>query len=1533
MFISPRIWKRFHRVAITTVLTLALLVSLLPAPLTGWTNNPPTALANTKPTVNIGDYIRIGRYYDEPILWRVIHKDANGDPLLLADRILSIKSFDAAGSYHAGDTDRVQFGSNFYLDSNIRQWLNSSSPNSGSSKIDWIQNDPSEANMWSGYNPYSEEKGFLADGNFTATERSYLKPLTHKVLLSGADAPKTEGGSAVHQFDYMLSNVVRNYDTTAYFRTVTDNVFLLSVKQLKEHVFDNSATLDANYHVARPTAAAVANSIYKNEQFLSSSTDWYYYLNTPYGNSSYGVRGVYEDGTVSIFDAYDVATGIRPALQLTLTASMFSAGSGTSANPYVVNRTPAADTQAPTAPTNLQATNVTATGLTLTWNASTDNFGVDAYQVFSGATRIATVSTLNPATGAPVTSITVNNLMFDTSYTFTVRAVDLAGNLSASSTSLTVKTTATPAINIGDYVQFGKYNNESILWRVIHKDGSGDPVLLADRILSIKAFDAAGSAHSGNANRTNRGSNMYLHSNLRQWLNSSSPNNDTNRIDWVQNDPTAGNIDGDHNPYSTEKGFLADGNFTDAERQLIKPLTHRVALAGVDAAVRDGGIQNLLYDPNIATTMQNYDTAAHFKNATDRVFLLSVKQVKEWVFDNSGLLGPNYHLARPTAAAVSESTFSDGNLTALGNWSYWLNTPNAFNSHELRLVNRSGLLTNNVSAHAGNMGVRPALTVSLSGATFALGGLGTAGSPFVITGGPTPPPDSQLPGMPKNVTADQVGAKSVKLSWSKSDDAYGIAGYEVYQNNQPVTYVTGKGPDEPPTTMTVSGLDDFTAYNFSVKAVDRDGFVSKASAVLKVTTLDRTAPSVPSWLSPTQLATNAFKLNWTVSTDNDQVSGYDVYLNDQLLTTVTDSEYTLSGLTNNTTFRVALRSKDASGNVSAASNTLVLKTTAGTGGSADTQNPTRPTALAAENITSIGLQLKWAAATDNVGVTGYDIYQNNALISSVLSGVTSYDVKGLSPGTSYMFYVQARDAAGNVSAASDTVSVATLPQADSTAPTAPSGLTASLIGFDRALLTWQPATDNVGVSAYEVYRNGSLVATVAGAVTNYIFSGLNVSTNFTLTVRARDSAGNLSEAASSVLLTTGAAPDTVSPTAPANVQATNVSHSGLLLSWNASTDNVSVTGYDVFQNGVLAATVWGARTYFAGGLSPTTNVAFTVRARDAAGNVSSSSAVLTVRTAESPELQPPTVPSALGALDLAPKSLTLAWKASTDNVRVTAYELYQENVMIAVVPGSATSSGIKGLEPNKVYSFSVRARDAAGNTSARSEPLLILTPAEGDGGSGENGGGGDSDTIAPIAPTKVRSGTVTATSVSVLWDAASDNEGVTTYEVYRGETLVRSVPAGVTTLSVTGLLPGTNYVFSVRAKDAAGNVSAESNVLRVQTKSTMDVVGKTISINGKQLNLGVGVEPVTVNGTIMVPFRPIFEALGLSVSFNATTKVIEGSRTGYRLRLQLDSRTATVNGTMNKTMPVAPTGIRGTTMVPLRFIGEELGLTVTYRAR
>ncbi len=163
-----------------------------------------------------------------------------------------------------------------------------------------------------------------------------------------------------------------------------------------------------------------------------------------------------------------------------------------------------------------------------------------------------------------------------------------------------------------------------------------------------------------------------------------------------------------------------------------------------------------------------------------------------------------------------------------------------------------------------------------------------------------------------------------------------------------------------------------------------------------------------------------------------------------------------------------------------------------TAGTSDTVAPTAPS-LSASVTTQISNNLSWSGATYNVGVTGYDVYQGTTLLGSTTS--TSYSVSGLSASTTYTFTVKAKDAAGNISAESNAVSVTTLtPVSDTTAPTAPT-LSASGTTATSTNLSWSGATDNVGVTGYDVYQGTTLLGSTTS--TSYAVSGLTASTTYT----------------------------------------------------------------------------------------------------------------------------------------------------------------------------------------------------------------------------------------------------------------------------------------------------------------------------------------------------------------------------------------------------------------------------------------------------
>ena len=298
--------KRF----LSVVIVLAMLLAI-----------PPVAV-NTDSVLKTGDYVQFGSYNNEPILWKVINIDENG-PMLLSDKIICLKAFDSAGSYHT-DSSRKLWGSNYWKDSNIRQWLNSNE-----AKIKWLQNAPTKINLNDGYNAYAEEKGFLADGNFTAQERKFIKPVQRHVFLSEVDIKKVEGGSSYYLYDGHMQNIVQNYNS-AYYHTVTDSVFFLNTKELKEYLYDRGWE-----YRAYPTEKVVENSVFK-DYTLSTVQFWHNWLDTPQTDVSHCVRFVNSIGYALDMTAVNSNGGVRPALYIDLKSMTFKSGSGSENDPYVV---------------------------------------------------------------------------------------------------------------------------------------------------------------------------------------------------------------------------------------------------------------------------------------------------------------------------------------------------------------------------------------------------------------------------------------------------------------------------------------------------------------------------------------------------------------------------------------------------------------------------------------------------------------------------------------------------------------------------------------------------------------------------------------------------------------------------------------------------------------------------------------------------------------------------------------------------------------------------------------------------------------------------------------------------------------------------------------------------------------------------------------------------------------------------------------------------------------------------------------------
>ncbi|MFI1978970.1 fibronectin type III domain-containing protein [Streptomyces wedmorensis] len=274
------------------------------------------------------------------------------------------------------------------------------------------------------------------------------------------------------------------------------------------------------------------------------------------------------------------------------------------------------------------------------------------------------------------------------------------------------------------------------------------------------------------------------------------------------------------------------------------------------------------------------------------------------------------------------------------------------------------------------------------------------------------------------------------------------------------------------------------------------------------------------------------------------------------------------------------------------------------------------------------------------------------------------------------------------------------------------------------------------------------------------------------------------------------AKDTRAPTTPAGVTATAGSAGTVHVMWSAAGDDRAVTGYAVYREGRkvkdLPATTLMTDVI---GLAPATSHTFTVRARDAAGNVSPPSAPVTATTlpATVEDRTPPSAPTALRATPDGSRAVTLRWTPAHDDTRVTAYDVYQADTRVHTVPGTATTAHLTGLRPGTAYAFTVRARDAAENSSPDSAPADLTTAP------------------APGAPPNTAPEDLTATAakgeITLTWTPPNTGAPVTHHELHLNGRFATTIIWGTTPPPGRATYafpvpdpPGTRYTITLRAR-------------------------------------------------------------------------------------------------------------------------------------
>ena len=503
----------------------------------------------------------------------------------------------------------------------------------------------------------------------------------------------------------------------------------------------------------------------------------------------------------------------------------------------------------------------------------------------------------------------------------------------------------------------------------------------------------------------------------------------------------------------------------------------------------------------------------------------------------------------------------------------------------------------------------------------------------------------------------------------------------------------------------------------------------------------------------------------------------------------------------------------------------------GGSGNNDTQAPTAPTNLTASSTTQTTTNLSWNAATDNVAVTGYNVYKNGSLLTTIAT--TSYNVTGLTAATNYVFTIKAKDAAGNISTSSNTATITTQSSGGNGGGSATELFFSEYIegsSYNKALEIANFTGNTVNLASYKIKKQSNGSGSWSGGIS---LSGQLANNDVFVAAN-----GN----ASSAIITVA-----------------DLTSTGTELSFNGN-DPIGL-----FKNGVLIDIIG---TFSAGSANfakdKTLRRKQTVTSPNTTFNKTGEWDVFSRNTfnglgthtisggGNNQDTQAPTVPTGLSASNIGETTVALLWNASSDNIGVTGYNVFKNGTFLAATTN--TSYTATGLYAATAYTFTVKAKDAANNTSANSNIANVTTI----------------DNTAPSTPTNLTAANTTQTTTNLAWNAATDNVGVTGYNVYKNGTFLATITASPYT--VTGLSATTTYTFTIKAKDAANNTSANSNTTSVTTLSN-----------------GGGGSTILVNDSFESGWNGWLDGGGDCYRIRSTSKAFDGK---YSIRIRDNSGTA-----------------------------------------
>jgi fibronectin type 3 domain-containing protein len=407
---------------------------------------------------------------------------------------------------------------------------------------------------------------------------------------------------------------------------------------------------------------------------------------------------------------------------------------------------------------------------------------------------------------------------------------------------------------------------------------------------------------------------------------------------------------------------------------------------------------------------------------------------------------------------------------------------------------------------------------------------------------------------------------------------------------------------------------------------------------------------------------------------------------------------------------------------------------------------------------------------------------------------------------------------------------------DTTPPAMPAAPTTSAIGPTAINLQWAPDTDDVGVAAYNLYRNGSLLSTTSQTL--YYDSGLVSGETYTYNLVAFDAIGNVSSKSPPLVVETI---DITAPSVPTSLVVTGVTSNSVSLNWTPSTGVGGVGGYRVLQGTLPTAMSIRADVTappFTSTVASSTTYYFAIESYNPNGVTSAPSNQVTATTPAPLGSIPPSIPTNLVVTGVTSSSITLSWTPSTGAAGVGGYR-----ILSGTTPGSLSIRAdvpappyAVAVAPSTTYYYEVESYNPDGVTSGPSNQVTATTPAP-------------IGSIPPSVPTNLVVTSVASGSVSLNWTPSTGPAGVGGYRILQGlspgaMSIRADAPAPPYSVTVA---PSTTYYYEVQSYNPNGVLSGPSNMVTATTPAPIGSIAPSAPTN--LVVTSVGSNSVSLNWT------------------------------------------------------------------------------------